>query len=623
MNRDESELEKAENMLYRPDVTIKQRSRAKLHREHTAVPVRWRGDEDKKQSQRKKFTLPSSLFSKLFIGSLVFFVIAATVAFITIATSSNVSSRRISLEVLGRTFVDGGEPLPLQVVIGNNNTTQIELADILIEYPTNTGEIQRVRQSVGTVAARQQIIQDFNLTLFGEEGSTVPLNITLEYRIPNSNAILTKKTDYTVTLRSTPIVLTVLGPESTLPNQEVTMNYTIVSNSASVVEDVILVTEYPQGFTFSNSEPAPVFSNNVWILGDLEPGATRTIAVTGIVRGNEGDVVAFRGAVGRQDERDEKRVGTAFATIAQPLRLESSFLRVNMVASGLVNGVLAPTGTLDVVVAWQNPLPVRITDASIEVKLAGAYNPATLAAQRGFYDSNTQTIIWNRDGDQSLAIVEPGESGEFSFSIDPLIGTTQAASNLSINLQSNIRGVVEGGTFQSADSVNELNIKVASDLRLLGEVQHFIGAFANSGPMPPKVGKETTYTIVLTVTNSSNAVTDARVTTTLPGYVNWSNAVWPQQAPVTYNPVTREVVWMVGSLEPGVGYSKPSVQTAFQVVIVPSASQVGDAPNLTNDIILQGKDGFTGADLQSTRRALTTRLLNDASSVGSDGRVVE
>jgi len=621
--RDETELEKAENILYRPDVVIKQKPRAKLHREHTAIPERWGSGDKRTTVPRKKIAIPSSLFSKLFIGSAIFFVIAATIAVVTIVTSSNVSSRRISLEVLGRTFVDGGEPLPLQIVIGNNNNTQIELADILIDYPTNTGGTEHLRQSIGTVPARQQIIEDFNLTLFGEEGSVIPLKVTLEYRIPDSNAILTKQTSYQVTLRSTPVVLSIVGQESTLPNQEVTMNYTVVSNSATTVEDVVLNAEYPAGFTFTKSEPAPMFSNNVWVLGDLEPGATRTIAVTGVIRGNEGDLVAFRGAIGKQDPNDEKRPSTVFATIAQPLRLEASFLRTTLQPAGLVNGVLPPSGTLDVTVAWQNPLTVRLSDVAIEVALSGVYNPQTITAQRGFYNSNTQTIIWNKDGYQDLALLEPGASGEFSFSVKPLIGSMQTASNPSITIKTNVRGVVEGGVVQSAESVNDLTVKIASDLRLVADVQHFTGPFANTGPMPPKVGQQTTYTIVLTATNSSNAVTDARVVTTLPEYVTWTNLLSPQQASVTYNPVTREVVWTIGALEPGVGYSKPSVQIAFQVGITPSASQEGNAPDLTSDIILFGKDAFSLADLQSTRRALTTRLLNDASSVGSDGRVVQ
>lgn len=614
-------LEQAEKMLYEPGLSIKQKPRAKLHRDHTAVPVRWNSQEPPKEPPRKKI-IPTSLFSKLFIGSLVFFVVAALVAVITIATSANVSSKRISLEVLGRTFVDGGEPLPLQVVITNNNNTKIELADVVIAYQTNTGDTQRIRQSVGTVEPRKQTIQDFNITLFGEEGTVVPLAVTLEYRIPDSNAILTKQTTYTVTLRSTPIVLSVLGPQTTLPNQEVTMNYTIVSNSASVVEDVVVTTEYPQGFTFAEADPVPAFSNNVWILGDLEPGAARTIAVTGVVHGNEGEVVAFRGAVGRQDPNDEKRVGAAFATIAQPLALESSFMRVMMTPSGLTNGILPPTGTLDVTIAWSNPLPVRVSDAQIEVTLNGSYNPETIRAQRGFYNSNTKSIIWNKDGDENFAVLEPGESGEISFSLDPLV-TTSSSLNPSITIKSNIQGVIEGGTFQSAQSVSELVVKVASDLRILGDVQHFTGPFANTGPMPPKVGQQTTYTIVFTATNSSNAVTDAQVRTTLPEYVTWTNAIAPQQAPITYNPVTREVLWTVGALSPGVGYTKPAVQVSFQVGITPSASQVGEAPLLTSDIILRGRDGFTGADLQSTRRGLSTRLLNDTSSVGSDGRVVQ
>ncbi len=623
----DSELERAEEMLYRPDIVIKQKARAKLHREHAPVPTRWESTKSQTRAARGAFKLPSSLFSKLFIGSIIFFVVAAAIAVITILTSANVSSRRINLEVLGRTFVDGGELLPLQVAVANNNNTQIELADLVVEYPTNTGSIERIRRSVGTVAARQQTIQDFDLTLFGEEGTVVPITVTLEYRIPDSNAILTKDTSYQVTLRSTPVVLTVLGPQSSLPNQQVTMNYTVVSNSATVVEDVALVTEYPVGFEFMSAEPAASFSNNVWVLGDLEPGATRSIAVTGVVRGSEGSSVAFKGAVGKQDPQDEKRIGVTFGTIAQPLGLESSFISTSMIVNDAVNGTASvdPGDDINIRIPWQNPLPVRVTDAVIEVQLAGQFETGQVVSRQGFYNSATRTIIFSKDNVQNLAAIEPGESGEFSFTLKSKQGSSisSATSEPTITLTTNVQGIVDPGNFQRAEKINQLVLKVVSDVRLLVDTQHFTGLIANDGPMPPKVGQRTTYTVAMSVSNSTSTLVGAKVVTVLPQYVEWMNVVMPQQTDVVYNPVTREVVWTVGSVEAGAGYSKPVKQASFKVGITPSESQVGSPPNLTGDIMLTGTDTFTSKQIQASRRPLTTRLLNDASSVGSDGAVVQ
>lgn len=621
----QSGLEKANEGLYRPDVTPRLKSRAKLHRDHRPVQKSWKEEKTEQKTAYQKKPIPSSFFSKLFIVSLIFFVAAVVVAAVTIATSSNVSNKRINVQVLGRTFVDGGETLPLQVVVANNNTTELQLADIVIEYPTAT-DTQRIRRSVGTVDARQQVIEEFDLTLFGEEGTVVPMEVTLEYRIPGSNAILTKATDYEVTLRSTPVVLTVSGPQSSLPNQQITIDYVVVSNSSTLVEDTVLVTEYPPDFEYESANMNPSFSNNIWILGDLEPGMQRTISVTGTVRGIQGSTLAFKGTLGRQDPRDEKQVGTVFATMAHSLRLDPPFITTELMVNNVTDNeiIVSPNDDIRVTVNYQNPLTMRITNAAIRVSLQGVFDASKVNAGSGFYDSATNSILWDANNQQELAVLEPGERGSLSFALKTALTSaqTQTVSDPTIRLSTAINGVVEGGQVQSAQAVDVATIKIASDMRVLAETQYTSGALVNSGPMPPQVGQQTSYTIALSMTNSSNTITDGVVRFSLPSYVTWLNIVSPQQSPVTYNATTREVVWTVGSIESGVGYSKPAKELAFKVGITPSASQIGDSPALTSSITATGVDAFTGAQLQSNRPALTTRLLNE-SIVGSDGRVVQ
>jgi hypothetical protein len=61
---------------------------------------------------------------------------------------------------------------------------------------------------------------------------------------------------------------------------------------------------------------------------------------------------------------------------------------------------------------------------------------------------------------------------------------------------------------------------------------------------------------------------------------------------------------------------------SFTLAVTPSNSQVGGVINLTNDIIMTGIDSVTQTPLLQTRRFQTSRLPNDTSKIGSEGKVL-
>ena len=50
------------------------------------------------------------------------------------------------------------------------------------------------------------------------------MTISLEYRVPGSNAIFVKNEPYSVTINSTPINLSVDAPATVSPNQVITLD---------------------------------------------------------------------------------------------------------------------------------------------------------------------------------------------------------------------------------------------------------------------------------------------------------------------------------------------------------------------------------------------------------------
>jgi len=127
--------------------------------------------------------------------------------------------------------------------------------------------------------------------------------------------------------------------------------------------------------------------------------------------------------------------------------------------------------------------------------------------------------------------------------------------------------------------------------------------------MPPRAEVPTTYTVLWTVRNSANAVGNGQVSTTLPTYVRFVAA--EAGSGITYNEGSRTIMWSLGEIRAGAGYTTTARTGAFQVEILPSSSQVGQAPALTSAPVLVGQDRFAGVNLSAEGEPATTRLVDD------------
>ncbi|MCR4306678.1 MAG: hypothetical protein NUV42_01785, partial [Candidatus Yonathbacteria bacterium] len=125
------------------------------------------------------------------------------------------------------------------------------------------------------------------------------------------------------------------------------------------------------------------------------------------------------------------------------------------------------------------------------------------------------------------------------------------------------------------------------------------------------------------VINSSNSVSGGQVNARIPAYVEWVGAVSPKNEPVSYNANTREITWKLGDVDAGRGVSSTAEEVAFQLLVRPSVSHIGRAPEILTDIILSGKDDFTGKRLENTRLPLTTHLGGDPAASAAASQVVQ
>lgn len=627
-NEETNRLRNLERTLYTTDIQPPGK-RSVLHEEKIFADDDWQSDQEytPRQTTMTPHGTPGSWFKKIFVTSLGFLGMALVILGVSFISGGNtISEKNVEVSVVAKSFVDGGEPLPVVVTITNNNKLRLELATLVLSYPEGddaASPTARISRTINSLEAGDTHQESYSLQLYGTENSQKTITAHIEFRVSGSNAIYDTENIAQVTIRTSPITMTLVAPDKVLPNQEFPLTFTLVGNGTTTLSDTALIMEYPEGFTFTKGDPAPSFGNKVWYLGDVPPGVNRTITVYGTLSGSITDLKTIRASLGVQNKNKEDQLSTVYTSVAQVVPLSNAFLDASLVVANQTGPTVAinPNEQVRIRIPWKNTLTVPITNAEISVSFSGtAYDPARIEPISGFFDTANNRIVWTSREDTKLATISPGETGDITFSIRPRQSITNS-SNPTIIASLNVLGYQSGGTRLSATAIDTKTLQINSDLNLLARTIHYTGAITNTGPMPPAANKETTYTLELKISNTRNRVSNAVVTTTLPTYVSWKNVVMPasENQNITYNEVTKQLVWNVGDVPAGTtGESK---MVSVKIGITPSAQQRGGTPALTDQLVLTGRDTFTNKDLTISKLPLNTQLLNDGTGSGASGQV--
>lgn len=558
--------------------------------------------------------------TKFFLGSVAFFLVAAAAAaYYFFGGGSFVSTQNIDLEIIAPSLVDGGSQVDLQVIATNRNQAQLILSDLIITYPTSTRDpkdpqkpLQTDRQSVGTIASGQNIKRTSSAILYGQEGSTQKVHVALEYSIEGSNAVFVREGDVNITIGSSPVSVSVATPDSVAAGQPFTMDVTVQSNSQEQIDDVALEAQYPFGFTVTSATPRADSGQTLWHLGSLKPGASTVVRITGTIDGQDGDQRVFRFMTGSESDKTAAHIRVPFLNTPTTISVSRPFIGASLTLAGKSGSSISVSPGQDIqgTINWKNNLSDPVANIEVELKLAGpVLDTRSVQSPNGFYQSSNNTITWTSAQDPTLAQVAPGATGQLTFSFATLPPGTAGVvyTNPKVTLTLNVKGT--RGNEQSPESVSAAavtDVVVGSLLSLEAKSLYEQGPYANQGSTPPRAEQATSYTVQWTVKNSSNAIANATVSAVLPPYVTYKEG----QTGVTFDATARVVRWNLGELKAGTGYTTAARTAAFQVILNPSISQVGQVPALTGGAVLSGTDRFAQLQVQAQAQGPTTQTAD-------------
>lgn len=579
-----------------------------------------------------------SILSKLFIAAAAFFVLALAVAGWLLFRGSNiVSNSNIDIDLTGPLTVKSGGDFDLGIAVTNKNRTDLETADLIVEFPAGTRDpldvkkdLTKLRQALGIIDSGQTKIQGVQAILFGQEKAKLPIEVTLEYRLKGSDAIFEKAVTYEVQIADSPISVNVDLPESVNAGRDIELGLEVVTNSPTVLKDVALAIIWPPGFTPTQTSIQPAASGNttIWQLGDLSPGGKRSLKVVGQLTGQDSELKSFRIQVGLLASATADELSVLYTDVLKTVLVERPFVGLAMsVNDDTSDTPIANWGELSrVLIDWGNNLAVAVGNGTITLRLSGsALRESSVTTPVGTYSSIDDQIVWDQVSVPALANLAPGDRGNLQASFASILFSDQSAiRNPAIDLVLTFRGERQesGRQGEIVETVVKKTLKLAANFQGWGAAFYYNGPFANTGPLPPKVDTPTTFTISWQLSTGGNDVKGAQMFATVPRGVRWLGQVTPATEKLVYDDLNRTLTWQAGYLPAGSRGETKAREIAFQVELIPSANQINQTPNLLENIQAVAVDTFTGQAINRSLGALTTKLSTDANFSASNGNVV-
>jgi hypothetical protein len=604
--RSDSALESLEHELYDPKNKMDDISVHRVRGGHTTeLPTSW-GDNAPIITQGKEEGGISFGAKLLLVSCMFLFAALGFLAWRFFSSGNMVSPANIDMSLEITPYVEGGESVPATFTLLNRNTSALQDAVITLEYKKGVGsqdEEEKVREKrdIGIINQNDNKRQDFNIVLYGGEAEQRDLTVKLEYKVVGSNNVFNKVITQSVVLKAPQIAVHIEGPTILSVGQSGVFDVTVKNNSATTSLPSVLQIILPNTFAITNTEPKLTLRSPIWSIHPLAPGNSQTIKITGSLGGTQGETTSMKALVGSESDTPSS-IGIVYSSHVVDIKLRSSPLNFAVTldaASGATDKIrYGDTSTLTI--TYVNTSDVALQDVEMQLALFGdAPLYKKIDPGEGYYDSIKKVITWNKITVPGLATLAPRASGSFKVTV-PIVtsGSNSPIFKLTLSGAANSQSV---GDVVAALSKSWV---VEGSATINAKVLYKNSAFVNTGPIPPVVNTETTYTVHLLV-SAQNALNNARVSFRLPPYVSWRN-ITTDPSRISFDTKTQTATWLIGNIA-----AEKTEIIDIGLSVKPSQSHVNQMPSITSGIVLDADEEISRVHIRTALSPLTTYIAEE------------
>ncbi len=521
------------------------------------------------------------------------------------------SKEILKIEILGPEYAQAGEEIEYLVRYKNNGDILLEDPELIFEYPKysllQNGEELRWTKKVEDIYPGEEKSVKFKSRLLGKENEIVVAQAWLSYQPKNLKARYESKTTFSTQIKFVPLTFEFDLASKIETGQELQFSLNYFSNFDCELSDLRIKIIYPDGFLFKDSSPQSL-EKTEWEIVSLFQASGGRIKISGEVEGETGEQKVFRGELGIYKEGEFIVLKEA----AQSIQIIEPAIYISQIVNNSPDYIANPGDLLHYEIFFKNIGKKSFHKKFLLVRLEGeTFDLETLRSDKGETGPGDNSIIFDWKNVPKLSFLDAGEEGKVEFWIKVR----------EEDFDQEIKNPALRDKILISEAEKEFEIKVNSKLVILQKVYFQEEFFGNSGPLPPKVGETTTYTILWQVKNYWNDLNNVKVKAVLPDNIRPTGRIFPEDAKFTFDPVSREAIWNIGDVTAYQGIGKVPLTLGFQIALTPDFNQKGETAVLVKEAEVIGQDEFTQDILSSKASEVDTTLPDDESITGQQGIV--
>jgi hypothetical protein len=558
---------------------------------------------------------------KKFIFIIIILCIALGVAGFWYWQRNPYSKEILKLEILGPGEAAIFQEVEYTVKYKNNGNVRLEEPRLIFEFPEYTlleeGLSRRQEigpEELGDIYPGEEKTFQFKGRLFGKEGDIKTAKAWLSYRPKNLQARYESTTTFTTEIKSVPLTFDFDLSSKIEAGRDFKFSLNYYSSLDYPISNLGIKIEYPSDFEFLGSDPQGL-AKTEWEISLLNQAEGGRVEITGRLSGEVKEQKIFKAALGiwQEDEFVLLKEITRGVEITRPRLFV--FQRINGQSQYTAN----PGGLLHYEIFFRNIGEEPFTDLFLVVSLEGrGFNLETVKADLSQFKKGDNSIIWDWRDVPKLRFLGQGEEGKVEFWVNLKDGWEISSPQE--------KNAVLKNTVLISQIKEEFETKVNSKLAISQRGYFQEEVFGNSGPIPPKVGETTTYTVIWEAKNYFNDVKNVKVKAVLPSNVRLTGKIFPEEesSKFAFDIQSREIIWMVKDdqvMEAGTGVLNPAPNIAFQVALTPTSDQKGKVSPIIKEGIITGEDQWTESFIEGKTSAIDTTLPDDSTVSSGQGIV--
>lgn len=227
------------------------------------------------------------------------------------------------------------------------------------------------------------------------------------------------------------------------------------------------------------------------------------------------------------------------------------------------------------------------------------------------------TISWSKAEIPALSDLASGAEATIDFSI-ALKERGEIDLSKSYEVKSLVNYSIDGKSDPDENKSNVIINKINSDLDLNEQLRYFNddNIAVGYGPLPPKVNQTSSLKVFWSISNSLHELNDLLISVKLPPGAGWDDKNRSSVGSLYYDSQNNQAVWQIGRLP----VSVYRADAEFNVTVSPREADRGKIMVILPGTTLSARDAVTGAQINKTLKAKTSKLEDD-NLVSGDGVV--